>query len=40
MPGMATDAEMTKLRSLHGADADTFFIQLMLRHHEGGLHAR
>ncbi len=38
MPGMATDAEMTKLRSLHGADADTFFIQLMLRHHEGGLH--
>ncbi|MBD0023284.1 DUF305 domain-containing protein [Gordonia pseudamarae] len=38
MPGMATDAEMARLRSLHGAEADTFFIQLMLRHHEGGLH--
>ncbi|MCH5644361.1 MULTISPECIES: DUF305 domain-containing protein [unclassified Gordonia (in: high G+C Gram-positive bacteria)] len=36
MPGMATQAEMAKLYSLRGAEADTYFLQLMLRHHEGG----
>lgn len=35
MPGMATTAEMTKLRTLQGAELDTFFLQLMLRHHQG-----
>jgi uncharacterized protein (DUF305 family) len=36
MPGMATTEEMTKLRTLQGAELDTFFLQLMLRHHQGG----
>ncbi|MFW0790907.1 DUF305 domain-containing protein [Gordonia sp. CPCC 205333] len=38
MPGMATDAEMSKLRTLKGRESDTYFMQLMLRHHEGGEH--
>jgi uncharacterized protein (DUF305 family) len=37
MPGMATPAEMTKLESLHGNALDVFFLQLMIRHHQGGL---
>jgi uncharacterized protein (DUF305 family) len=37
MPGMATPAEMTKLQSLSGKALDTYFLQLMLRHHQGGL---
>lgn len=36
MPGMATTAELKKLRSLSGKELDVFFLQLMLRHHEGG----
>jgi uncharacterized protein (DUF305 family) len=36
MPGMATDADLTKLRSLSGRPFDVFFLQLMLRHHQGG----
>ncbi|GHG47857.1 MULTISPECIES: DUF305 domain-containing protein [Amycolatopsis] len=36
MPGMATDADLKKLRSLSGREFDVFFLQLMLRHHEGG----
>lgn len=36
MPGMATDAEMAKLQSLRGKDSDIYFLQLMIRHHEGG----
>jgi uncharacterized protein (DUF305 family) len=36
MPGMATNAELTKLRSLSGKDLDVYFMQLMLRHHQGG----
>lgn len=36
MPGMATQEEMTRLRTLTGAEQDTFFLQLMLRHHVGG----
>jgi uncharacterized protein (DUF305 family) len=36
MPGMATTEELNKLRSLSGAELDTYFLQLMLRHHEGG----
>ncbi len=37
MPGMATSAEMTKLRTLRGSAVDLDFLQLMLRHHQGGL---
>ncbi|TNC22076.1 DUF305 domain-containing protein [Amycolatopsis alkalitolerans] len=36
MPGMATNAELAKLRSLSGAELDVYFLQLMLRHHQGG----
>lgn len=37
MPGMATQAELDRLRSLTGADLDVSYLQLMLRHHEGGV---
>jgi uncharacterized protein (DUF305 family) len=37
MPGMATTEELNKLRKLSGAELDVLFLQLMLRHHEGGL---
>lgn len=37
MPGMATSDELNKLRTLTGKELDVFFLQLMLRHHEGGL---
>ncbi|WP_243792410.1 DUF305 domain-containing protein [Saccharopolyspora gloriosae] len=36
MPGMADTAELDRLRSLNGPEFDTYFLQLMLRHHEGG----
>jgi uncharacterized protein (DUF305 family) len=36
MPGMASSEELTKLRSLSGTELDTYFLQLMLRHHVGG----
>jgi uncharacterized protein (DUF305 family) len=36
MPGMATDKELSKLRSLSGRAFDVYFLQLMLRHHQGG----
>lgn len=38
MPGMATASEMNRLRTLRGPEVDIYFLQLMLRHHEGGLH--
>ena len=37
MPGMATPAEMTQLQTLDGKALDVFFLQLMIRHHQGGL---
>ena len=37
MPGMATTDEITRLRSLSGAEFDVYFLQLMVRHHQGGL---
>ncbi|MCZ4522054.1 DUF305 domain-containing protein [Rhodococcus ruber] len=37
MPGMASSAELTALRQATGTDVDVMFLQLMLRHHEGGL---
>ncbi len=37
MPGMATPAELAKLRGLRGKAMDVYFLQLMIRHHKGGL---
>ncbi len=37
MPGMATTAEMRDLGGLTGASSDVYFLQLMIRHHQGGL---
>lgn len=37
MPGMATPAEMNRLESLHGNALDVLFLQLMIRHHQGGV---
>lgn len=37
MPGLASREEMAKLRSLDGGAAETLFLQLMIRHHEGGV---
>lgn len=37
MPGMATTEELKKLRSLSGKQLDVYFLQLMLRHHMGGV---
>jgi uncharacterized protein (DUF305 family) len=37
MHGMASDAELRSLGEANGVDADTRFLQLMIRHHEGGV---
>ena len=37
MPGMATDAELDQLGETAGAEADGLFVELMVRHHEGGI---
>lgn len=37
MPGMASDADLAHFRSQTGAPMDVAFLQLMLRHHRGGL---
>jgi uncharacterized protein (DUF305 family) len=37
MPGMATEDELTNLRSLQGSAFDVEFLRLMIRHHQGGL---
>ncbi|MGY1749706.1 DUF305 domain-containing protein [Modestobacter sp. SYSU DS0511] len=37
MPGMATDAELAQLRTATGTEFDVLFLQLMTRHHQGGL---
>jgi uncharacterized protein (DUF305 family) len=36
MPGMATEDELTELRSLSGNEFDVQFLRLMIRHHQGG----
>jgi uncharacterized protein (DUF305 family) len=36
MPGMASADELKKLRASTGKDLDVLFLQLMLRHHQGG----
>lgn len=37
MPGMASTDELNKLRKASGEELDVMFLQLMLRHHQGGL---
>nr|MDT0665132.1 DUF305 domain-containing protein [Micromonospora sp. DSM 115978] len=37
LPGLATQAELTELASASGRDADVLFLQLMIRHHVGGV---
>ncbi|KAA0018064.1 DUF305 domain-containing protein [Antrihabitans cavernicola] len=37
MPGMATSDDMAALRNARGQELDVKFLQLMLRHHQGGL---
>ena len=36
MPGLATEAEIARLASLRGTASDVYFLQLMIRHHQGG----
>ncbi len=36
MPGMASSAELAALRASSGPTLDVTFLQLMLRHHQGG----
>ncbi|MET7401743.1 DUF305 domain-containing protein [Dactylosporangium sp. NPDC005572] len=38
MPGMASKAELDKLKSSKGKNFDALWCQLMLRHHLGGIH--
>ena len=38
MPGYASETELQTLRRSTGADADKVFAELMIAHHEGGLH--
>ncbi|WP_030450587.1 DUF305 domain-containing protein [Herbidospora cretacea] len=37
MPGMATAEEMKRLAEAKGQAAEVLFLQLMIRHHEGGV---
>jgi uncharacterized protein (DUF305 family) len=37
MHGMASDDELRRLRAVQGRDAEILFLQLMVRHHEGGV---
>ena len=37
MPGMATPAQIDETGTLHGKALDIYFLQLMIRHHQGGL---
>ncbi|MDI9918982.1 DUF305 domain-containing protein [Rhodococcus sp. IEGM 1379] len=37
MPGMASSADLAALNAASGPELDTLFLQLMLRHHQGGL---
>ncbi|MEV7009392.1 DUF305 domain-containing protein [Streptosporangium sp. NPDC051022] len=37
MPGMASDEELKRLGEATGRDQEILFLQLMIRHHEGGV---
>ena len=38
MPGLASDADIDKLLASSGKDADQLFVNLMIAHHQGGIH--
>ena len=38
MPGLASDADIDKLLASSGTDADKLFADLMIAHHQGGIH--
>ncbi|MER7460888.1 DUF305 domain-containing protein [Micromonospora sp. NPDC126480] len=38
MPGMATPEQMAQLRDAQGKDLDVLFLDLMIKHHIGGIH--
>lgn len=38
MPGLASADELVALNAAQGTDADRLFLDLMIRHHEGGIH--
>lgn len=38
MPGMATNTELKKLGKLNGRAAEVRYLQLMIKHHKGGVH--
>jgi uncharacterized protein (DUF305 family) len=38
MPGMATEEQLTQLQSSSGRAADELFAELMIDHHQGGVH--
>lgn len=37
MPGMAARTELDRLGSVNGSEFDILFLQLMIRHHQGGV---
>ncbi|NKY54855.1 DUF305 domain-containing protein [Nocardia flavorosea] len=37
MPGMASNEELTRLYNAAGRDRELLFLQLMIRHHQGGI---
>jgi uncharacterized protein (DUF305 family) len=37
MPGMASAADIERLRTLSGRDAERLYLQLMIEHHKGGV---
>ncbi|NJP32194.1 DUF305 domain-containing protein [Micromonospora thermarum] len=38
MPGMATSEQMAQLREAQGKELDVLFLDLMIKHHIGGIH--
>jgi uncharacterized protein (DUF305 family) len=38
MPGLASQAELTALTNAQGADFERMFLDLMIKHHQGGVH--
>ncbi|MEV4411079.1 DUF305 domain-containing protein [Catellatospora sp. NPDC049609] len=38
MPGMATQAEMDALQNATGKEVDRLFLEMMIKHHLGGVH--
>lgn len=37
MPGMASDADVERLRRASGVEAEVIFLELMMEHHQGGV---